>query len=95
MTQPMKEKEYIYIVFGVTGEYEDSMEWNVKAFRTLRKAKNFHKKLMKIVEDNKLDNKTFGREYDQSVMDCLYALDKNARCDYTGMSYHIAHVELG
>jgi hypothetical protein len=84
--------EFVYVVFGGTGEYSDYIEWAVRAFETEEEAVilvNRLKELSKDIESwhpySKLDD----------ISEELLFLDPNFGADYNGTYYTYSKIPFG
>jgi hypothetical protein len=76
----------IYVVFGHTGEYEDSSRWAVRAFEKKRTATKFLKKCQKLVDDQKFEFYSFDHTR------WKHPLDDHFHMDYTGTTYYLVEI---
>jgi len=84
----------IYIVCGITGEYSDRSEWNVKAFTTVEKSSNYLEKLVTTYRSIDTTDYGYKRGNSEELEEVMLPLDPNFYEDYTGTSYYISEVEL-
>lgn len=83
--------DLIYVVVGVTGEYEDRTEWNVVAYFDADAAAEHAEKANKFAEH-------FCKFRVIQGLDLTLKpnpWDENMRMDYTGTSYRVDEVKLG
>ena len=79
----------IYIVRGATGEYEDRIDWLVKAYWSLRKAKAHAKKAQRRASE------LFSHDFDERrKARTKNEFDKEMRMDYVGTWYYVETVEF-
>ena len=81
----------VYVLFGDTGEYSDHSEWVVCAYEHQADADAdcaFLNERAKGLEDLPWT------ERDAAVAERLTPHDANASCDYTGVRYTVAAVEV-
>ena len=91
--------DQVYIVKGVTGEWEDIYRWDVRAFLNLEEAETFLAELEEWVKKNNI-NTTDGEEKYQiaeNIPDCpLDPLFKESWSPYSYVAYSIGkEVPLG
>lgn len=85
--------EKIYVVFGVTGQYEDAHEWMVKAFLCEEKAQDYCNRCNKYCEEKGYNEENpslaFGVEENP-----VHPLDPRFSLDYTGTEYYVDSVDF-
>ncbi|NIQ92427.1 MAG: hypothetical protein GWN93_26980 [Deltaproteobacteria bacterium] len=80
----------IFIVMGTAGEYANTEQWPVKAFRSKRRAEDIGTKAMRRANEIYEDHfKKYGR---RDLPENEY--DPDMEMDYTGTSYFLYEVEL-
>jgi hypothetical protein len=84
----------IYLVRGMTGEYEDLTEWTVKAFRTKRVATKYAEAATKVAKE--IIRKCEAGELERWDIEYgkLNPYDPKGAMDYTGTTYSVEEVEL-
>ena len=76
----------IYIVRGITGEYEDYVEWDVTSY-TNKKIAKLHAKLAK-KEADKINYDIWEERRNPTIY------DKTFKLDYTGTDYLVVELEF-
>lgn len=94
----------IYLVKGLTGEYEDTYRWVAKAFTNKEKAETLCQKLNEVAQRGHSGN--FGSSYESRNTDLMYqvqeevleelqnGLDPKASFCGNGISYSIEELEV-
>jgi hypothetical protein len=83
----------VYIVQGMTGEYDDARSWNVRVFTHLGKAKAFIRKLEKELAESISRNEVdltqpyWDQNLDKVAIEMRETIDPKFQIDYTGTSY--------
>jgi hypothetical protein len=80
-------KQYIYLVVGSTGEYDDYRTWTVKAFKNKEKAEEF-KKACQDISDN------YSKQSYFDLINPESELDSNFTMDYNGVEYYVETVSF-
>ena len=83
--------ETIYIVTGHTGEYSDSRDWTVCAYRDEAHAANHAKAAQDWARANA---KEFSDRYWQRGRELKNPHDPDCQIDYTGTKYGVERVEV-
>ena len=83
----------VYVVFGMTGEYDDSRDWDVRAFASQQKAEAFRKSLQDIADE--FDHSSSLKKRASGRIESLLqeAGDTYAHVDYTGTNYGVHELE--
>lgn len=88
-------ERFVYVLFGVTGEYSDRSEWCVRAYEDKEVAEAESARLNAIATDIfKSHHKYGGAGRDQAIAERLTPHDANAGMDYTGTHYSVEAVPL-
>lgn len=87
----------VFVVEGVTGEYDDRSEWPVRAFGKQEDADGLCAKLNAWCEDHECDEdapKASDFYYSYSH-DCRPPEDPSFRCMHTGVKYRVYSIPFG
>jgi hypothetical protein len=85
----------VYLIKGHTGEYEDSIEWIAKAFKSKVSAQHYYKQLLNVIHTHNVKYKGADSiEIREALERKLEALDPLCRIDYNGVYYEITEVKV-
>jgi hypothetical protein len=83
--------EFVYVLFGDTGEYSDHVDWVVRGYRDKAQADADCEMLNKLAEG--IENLPWA-ERDAAVRERLGGHDAQARVDYTGLIYSVVEIPV-
>lgn len=78
--------DFVYVVYGSTGEYSDHTEWTIAVYTTEEQAKDHAARATKWVKEN-IDY--YDSDYDKSKTN---PYDPSCRVGYTGTEYDVLKV---